>query len=379
MQVETFHFEKNTGWSLKNFPNLDSPETLILAFCAPEYFDNPAPLIELKKAFPHSFLAGCSTAGEIFKDSIKDHSISVATVKFDKSTINVAYAQINTTAESFTAGKQLAEKLFKPDLQAVLVLSDGLIVNGSALVEGLKKNLPAEVVITGGLAGDGSDFKKTWVLNKETPSSNTITAIGLYGKDIEVGYGSKGGWDIFGPERMITKSEGNVLYEIDGQPALALYKKYLGDRAQELPAAGLLFPLAISEKPSSYKQVVRTILSVDEATQSITFAGDMPQGWYAQLMKANFDRLIEGASKAGQLAKSQIHSPKNCLGIAISCVGRRLVLGERTEEEVEASHDMLGKDTSLIGFYSYGEISPSGLGSCDLHNQTMTLTTISEK
>jgi hypothetical protein len=201
----------------------------------------------------------------------------------------------------------------------------------------------------------------------------------MYGDSIEIGYGSKGGWDSFGPERLITRSQGNVLYEIDGQPALSLYKKYLGDRAKDLPAAGLLFPLAIREKPLSENQVVRTILSTDESKQSITCAGDVPQGWTAQLMRANLDRLIEGASIAGQLAKSQIVSPKNYLGIAISCVGRRLVLGERTEEEIEASLDMLGTNSSLVGFYSYGEISPSGLNACDLHNQTMTLTAISEK
>ncbi|MBN9288380.1 MAG: hypothetical protein BGO43_14035 [Gammaproteobacteria bacterium 39-13] len=379
MHVETFHFEKNTGWSVKKFPNLDSKDTLILAFCAPEYFDNPQPFTELKEAFPNSIFAGCSTAGEIFKKSINDHSISVAAVKFDKSRVRSATAQVEVTSESFSAGQQLAKALLKEDLQAILILSDGLVVNGSTLVEGLKQHLPPHVIVTGGLAGDGSDFKKTWVLQKDVPVSHSVTAIGFYGKDLEIGYGSRGGWDIFGPERLITRSNGNVLYEIDGQPALALYKKYLGDRAKELPSSGLLFPLAISEKPLNAKQVVRTILSVDEKNQSITFAGDIPEGWYGQLMKANFDRLIDGASKAGELAKKQIHSPENCLGIAISCVGRRLVLGDRTEEEVEASHDMLGENSSLIGFYSYGEISPSGLGSCDLHNQTMTLTAISEK
>lgn len=379
MRVETFHFTQNTGWSVKQFPKLDSPDTLILAFCAPEYFDNPEPLKQLKEAFPNAHFAGCSTAGEIFKNSINDHSISVAAVKFDKSRINTASAQIEVASESFSAGTQLAKVLLKNDLQAVLILSDGLVVNGSTLVEGLKQNLPENVVVTGGLAGDGSNFKKTWVLQKDKPISHSVIAIGFYGNDLEIGYGSKGGWDIFGPERLITRSNGNVLYEIDGQPALELYKKYLGDRAKELPSSGLLFPLAISEKPLSAKQVVRTILSVDEKDQSITFAGDIPQGWYGQLMKANFDRLIEGASKAGELAKMKINSPQECLGIAISCVGRRLVLGERSEEEVEASHEMLGENSALIGFYSYGEISPSGLGSCDLHNQTMTLTAISEK
>jgi hypothetical protein len=59
-------------------------------------------------------------------------------------------------------------------------------------------------------------------------------------------------------------------------------------------------------------------------------------------------------------------------------VGRRLVLGSRTEEEIEATLEVLPKGTQQIGFYSYGEISPYTAGTCDLHNQTMTLTTLSE-
>jgi hypothetical protein len=378
MQVKTFHYKKNTGWSINQFPALDSKDTLVLAFCAPEYFDNPEPLIELRAAYPQSCIAGCSTAGEIYNDTIYDNSISVAVTKFEKSKVNIVTVDIHNAAQSFEAGEKLAQSLKKDNLKSIIVLSDGLSVNGSALVEGLKMNLNPSVIITGGLAGDGSNFKKTWILHQDKFFHNSITAIGLYGNDIEIGYGSKGGWDIFGTERLITHSEGNVLYEIDGQPALTIYKKYLGDKAKDLPSSGLLFPLAISEKPLSKNQVVRTILAVNEENQSLTFAGDIPQGWYAQLMKANFDRLIEGASVAGHLAMSQIHVPQNTLNLAISCVGRRLVLGERSEEEVEASLEALGKDAALIGFYSYGEISPSGLGGCDLHNQTMTLTSISE-
>ncbi len=378
MQVETFSYKKDSGWSIKKFPELDSKETLILAFCAPEFFDNPAPLIELKLAYPKSYIAGCSTAGEIFNNTINDHSISVAVTKFDKSTISIATADIDNSKQSFEVGKLLTKQLKQENLKSIFILSDGLTVNGSALVEGLKEELDSSVVITGGLAGDGSNFKKTWVLNKDKPIYKSVTAIGMYGNNIEVGYGSKGGWDIFGPERLITRSEGNILYEIDGQPALDVYKNYLGEKAKELPASGLLFPLAIREKPLSKIEVVRTILSIDEKNKSLTFAGNIPQGWHAQLMKANFDRLIEGASIAGRLATSQINVKGNTLNLAISCVGRRLVLGERTEEEVEASLETLGKNASLVGFYSYGEISPSGLQSCDLHNQTMTFTTFGE-
>jgi hypothetical protein len=226
------------------------------------------------------------------------------------------------------------------------------------------------------LAGDGDRFEHTWVMVDGSPLEGRITAIGFYGDSVCFHHGSQGGWDIFGPERLITSSNGNVLYELDGRPALQLYKQYLGDLAEGLPATGLLFPLAIRQDPDD-RSLVRTILAVDEAEQSLTFAGDVPAGNRAQLMQANFDRLIGGAEQAAQQARNGDFGP--VLSIAISCVGRRLVLGDRTEEEVEATVAGLPPGSHQVGFYSYGEISPYSDGTCDLHNQTMTLTTISEK
>lgn len=378
MKIDTFNYKDGSGWSLKDFPKLDSKNTLILTFYAPQFNKKTELFQLLQKEYPISQLVGCSTSGEIYNDEVNDKSISVAVVKFEHSKIKVATNNITDNGQSYGAGISLAKELNDPSLKAVLILSDGLTVNGTQLVEGIKTVLPNNVIVTGGLAGDGKDFKKTSVLKSGVPTAQCISAIGFYGDPIEITYGSKGGWDVFGPERLITRSKDNILYEIDGEPALALYKKYLGERSSGLPATGLLFPLAISESLSG-TQVVRTILAVNEKDQSMTFAGNIPQGWYGQLMQANFDRLIQGSSDAGKAAMENQHSDNDRLAIAISCVGRRLVLGERSEEEIEATLDSLGHKSHLIGFYSYGEISPSGLSGCDLHNQTMTLTTITER
>ena len=190
---------------------------------------------------------------------------------------------------------------------------------------------------------------------------------------------SKGGWDRFGPERTVTRSEGNVLFELDGKPALDLYKTYLGERASGLPATALLFPLALRARAGEEKSLVRTILAVDESARSLTFAGDVPQGSLAQLMRANFDRLVDGAEGAALMTRGRCGKGRSTLAVAISCVGRRLVLGERTEEELEAVGDVLPEGARVLGFYSYGEISPFATGRCDLHNQTMTLTTLQER
>jgi len=226
-----------------------------------------------------------------------------------------------------------------------------------------------------------TDFKKTVVGLDKLPKSGNIVLIGFYGSSIKIGYGSLGGWDNFGPERVITKSDDHVLYELDGKPALALYKEYLGEKAKDLPGSGLLFPISLKLKTKKgEKQVVRTLLAVDEKDQSMTFAGNMPKGTSARLMKANFERLIDGAEGAANMSGKGSAMKDPDLAILVSCIGRKLVLKERIEEETEAVKGSLGGKTSMIGFYSYGEISPVAPAEkqCQLHNQTMTITTFKE-
>ncbi|HYE62632.1 MAG TPA: FIST N-terminal domain-containing protein [Phycisphaerales bacterium] len=375
--IETFTYDKKRGWS--NFPRIDSGRTLVVAFGWSGLREDPAPLRQLREAFPTSHIVGCSTAGEIQGTGLFDETISCAAIRFEHTTLSTVSAPVRSPEDSARAGNLIAEQLIRPGLRGVLVFSDGLKVNGSELVRGLAAALPASVVITGGLAGDGARFASTWVLRGGEPSDGLVTAVGLYGDRVRIGHGSKGGWDVFGPERVVTRSRGNVLLELDGKPALPLYKNYLGDRAKELPASALLFPLSLRRDRSDQNSFVRTILGVDEKDQSLTFAGDIPQGYLAQLMRANFDRLVEGAAQSALMTRSTNSSERPCLSIAVSCVGRRLVLGERTEEELERAMEVLPQGSAQVGFYSYGEISPFATGGCDLHNQTMTLTTITEE
>lgn len=378
MDLATFAYGPSPAWSVDQLPALDSARTLVLVFGAPEFNQCPEPLHELRRVYPNAHLAGCSTAGEILGSTVADGTLAVAVARFEGTALASAVAPVADDGASFAAGQSLAGQLARPSLRGVLVLSDGLRVNGSELVRGLRTALPAAVVITGGLAGDGDRFGATWVLHGDRIASGQVVAVGFYGDRVRLGHGSKGGWDIFGPERRVTRSSGNRLYELDGQPALELYKTYLGERAAGLPASALLFPLAVRADEAPDRQLVRTVLAVDEATQSMTFAGDIPEGNLAQLMRANFDRLIDGAAEAAAMAPHGGADAGPTLCVAISCVGRRLVLGERTEEELEATLDALPPGTRQVGFYSYGEISPLATGTCELHNQTMTLTTIAE-
>ena len=380
MKTEQTYWTAGKGWEPGTTGTFGSQAQLVLVFGSTGALHERAPLQEIRSAYPRAHLLGCSTAGEIYDTQVLDESLVATAIQFEGTTVQGTRIKLNGSSAGFAAGAHLAQQLDKAGLVHVFVLSDGLRVNGSELVAGLTEHLPPHVAITGGLAGDGTRFAETLVLWDEEPEQGSIVALGLYGDRLRVGYGSLGGWDSFGPERLITRSRGNVLYELDGQSALQLYKTYLGEYAQGLPATALLFPLSLRTQQSA-EPVVRTILSVDEDAQSMTFAGDLPEGGYAHLMKANFDRLIDGATGAARTSSAAIGSASPAdLAILISCVGRKLVLKQRIEEEVESVREVLGEHPALAGFYSYGEISPFTPGArCELHNQTMTITTFLER
>jgi hypothetical protein len=376
MQIHT-HTLQAGAWN----PAASEPDLaqLALVFTSAQQLADPAIWERLRALHPQARIIGCSTAGEIQGDSVHDDSLVCTGVRFERSQVSLATVRLDEGEGSATLGTLLAERLAKAGLAHVFVLSDGLQVNGSALVDGLRAGLPEGVAITGGLAGDGARFANTAVCVDGPTPSRQVVAVGLHGTALRIGYGCAGGWEPFGIERRITRSEGNVLYELDGEPALDLYKKYLGPHAAGLPATGLLFPLAVRPPEGDKQAVVRTILGIDEQARSMTFAGDVPVGYRARLMKSRVESLVDGAHGAAEAARGLHASDEPQLAILVSCVGRKLVMKQRVEEEVEVVREALGPGTVITGFYSYGELSPQDAGSpCELHNQTMTVTTFSE-
>ncbi|MFO1313308.1 MAG: FIST N-terminal domain-containing protein [Burkholderiales bacterium] len=380
MLLQTLAWQPRSGWSAPLAASMDSPSTLAVIFGGRASEDTARGVAEVAAQLPNSVLMGCSTAGEIHGDHVKDASLSVAIASFEGVSLRKVVSPIDNPIEAYAVGRDLGRALSSPGLRAVFVLSDGLNVNGSRLTTGLTEVLPRDVVVTGGLAGDGERFGSTWVVGDRAPRDRCVAAVGFYGERLRVGHGCHAGWSSFGPERTITRADGNVLYELDNKPALALYKTYLGERATGLPATALLFPLAVWEPGGGTTPLIRTILGVDEATQSLTFAGDIPQGHRARLMRTNIESLIQSAGLAGARAAQEFPESGSPLSIAVSCVGRRLVLGERTEEEIESVLEALPRGAAQVGFYSYGELSPRSRGGvCDLHNQTMTVTLLDER
>ncbi len=379
--MKTAQLQFGSGkWIVNDIPS-DFPAEkaqLVIVFGSGELVTSQSLFDDIKSKFPHADIVSCSTAGEILHREVYDDSAVVTAVYFEKATIKSVSVDINKNVNSFETGKTLMSRLNQDDLVSVLVISEGSFVNGSDLVAGFNELNNKNIPVTGGLAGDAARFAKTQVGLNTVAKEGTVVAIGFYGTNLAIGHSSFGGWDEFGKERVITKSTKNVLYEIDGKKALDLYKEYLGPYVDELPGSALLFPISLRTNDAD-KNLVRTILNVNEEDGSMIFAGNMPEGSKLRLMKVNFEKVINGSSIAATNTTLMQQEHKADLAILISCVGRKLILQDRTSEEVEAAQKVFGDQTAITGFYSYGELSPFNPGSnCELHNQTMTITTFTE-
>ncbi|MFZ2555581.1 MAG: FIST N-terminal domain-containing protein [Minisyncoccia bacterium] len=369
---------KDKGWETVGTDRLYVPAQVVFVFGARVLVGDGAIYQQIRNFYPGAYLILCSTAGEILGSEVRDGSIALTAVHFEKSIVRFAETTIPTTDDSLGVGKRLAEFLPVEGLVHAMVFSDGLEVNGTQLVRGINDNLPVSVTVTGGLVGDGADFKETLVGRDAPGERRKVVLLGFYGDALKVGFGSFSGWEGSGVKHVITKSKGNVLYEMDGKPALGIYKEHLGEKAAGLPSSALLFPLKLHTDGVS--DVIRTILGVNEADQSMTFAGDMPEGVTAEFMKASLEKLVAGAAAAASLSMRQIGLVAPELAILVSCVGRKLVFGEHVADEVRAVRTTLGEQAIVTGFYSYGELCPGAEGQhqCLLHNQTMTITTFRE-
>lgn len=350
----------------------DDDNVLAIAFADASVAEHPdRPITQLTSAWTGRALIGCSTGGQVHGDAVLDHSMVVTVLRFETTMVRCAHVDLTRSGSARRAGRELAETLAEPGLAAIFVLVDGLSVNGTALTEGIADVLP-EVPVSGGLAADGDRFAHTWTVIDGELVEGHVSAVGFVGDDVEIGFGSMSGWEPFGPDRLVTRSFGNVLYELDGRRASDLYREYLGAQTDQLPAAGWLLPLAVTDLDG--RVAVRAVRDMHDGEGSITFVGDIAQGSTAQLMRGSIDGLVHGA----QLAAKRATSGHECVAIAVSSLGRRALLGERCEEELDAVLEALPDDVVLVGFLGYGELAPVD-GTNDVYDQTMTITTLGER
>jgi len=382
VKIDSLIWNMDNGWKINREEIINRDDaTIIFIFGTAKAMKENLFFKDIKQKYPNALLVGGSSAGTIYADEIIDDQVVASVLHLEKGSVKLAVENIIKIEDSFKIGEKLVSKLITDDLKHIVILTDSINLNGSMLVDGLNSIPNCKVPISGGMLGEeAQSFYNAYVLADSKAVTSIAIAVGFYGDEVETFYGSDSGWDDFGAERIITKSTGNIVYEIDGEPALDLYKKYLGNLANELPASGLRFPLNIWNSKEIEKPVIRTLMGIDEKERSLIFVSDVPEGFKAKLMKTNIDGLIDGSEKAiNQTGFMPNNKSAYCL--AVSCIGRRLILDQLTEEELVVINDYIGDKVELSGFYSYGEIAPFSkeLKTCRFHNQTMTVTVITEK
>jgi len=365
---------KEDDWIFTNDHVLSNP--LVLVFGSRFLLEKEDIYSEIRSFFPNGHLVFGTTSGEIFLNRVFDDSVTFTAIEFEKGNFIVHTENIlSHKKNAVKAGKALGKKFPEDNLKHLFVISEGSFVNGSDLITGLESQTLNKIPITGGLCGDGSRFEKTLASYNEKPKEGEIVVVGFYGDTLEITFAYGDGWIPFGPERTITKSSGNILWEIDNIPALNIYKNFLGEKASELPEAALFYPLSVKTPGSDYT-IGRTILNIDEKNNTMIMAGDVPEGSLVQLTMAHVDNMSDAAINASEIAmKGRKKDPE--IGLLTSCFSRKLVMDQRVEEEVEEVQYGIGADVAISGFYSYGEIA-SIQGKSMLLNQTLTLTLISE-
>lgn len=381
MLVRSSLWTPTSGWSAPLPAAPDATVQLVLSFGPVEPPDR-AWFSTIAERFPAAQHLYASGGGQIADGAVHDAHTVVTTISFDQATVHPVLRNGVDVENSRAVGADMGAELATiVGLRHVLLFAEGIGMNAAAFLDGLNPTLPPRMKVTGGLASNGILLTRSVIGLNDTPITGRVVALGLVGESLRIGNGSVGGWNFFGPERIVTRATVAEVFELDGERALDVYARYLGDFAKELPGSGLLFPLAVQ----TYKDgpiSVRTLLAINEAEGSMRFAGDIPTGSVVRLMRTTTDKLIDGAAQAAELARDGLVGAGSALTLCISCIGRRAVMRSRVEEEIEEVARLSGSST-VVGFYSNGEIAPPTDGrefaTAVLHNQTMTVTTISER
>ncbi|MFH1114932.1 MAG: FIST N-terminal domain-containing protein [Pseudomonadota bacterium] len=335
-------------------------------------------LLGVHEAVGTDAVVGCTTDGEISTGGFGTDSAVLAGVVTDQIQFHVVSAQ-GLGKDPLEAGRRIAVKL-PPEVSYVQIFSDGLTGNGCAILRGIASVLGEDVPIAGGTAGDAGRFRQTWQFHGPRVLTDSVTAIGFTG-DFTVGTGVSSGWSPVGTVKIVTRARANVVYELNGEPALDVFKRFLGRHADKLPAVGVEYPLGIVSKPGAPGEeeyhLIRATMSVSREEGSISFAGEIPEGAAVRLTCGDNDSILKATEEAVRRALAGLGAARPRMVFFYSCMARRIVLGRRTKEETEVLYRTLNKRLPLIGFYTYGEYCRLRAGGPSLfHNETATVSII---
>lgn len=356
---------------------------LIVVFATVNYGQEEV-LKGVKSAAKDALVVGCSGLRCIFNNHGFDKGVVAMAIAGDDIIFKSAVG-VNAQKDSYEAGHSLAKSLVDEATAILMIFMDAVGVNGSAVVRGIldgsRKNLP----IIGGMASDASTFTKTYEYHKGEVLSDTVVGVAMSGK-VSFGIGVQHGWQSIGLPVTVTKSEGAVIKEINGQPAIKFFEEYFGEEeAKQLhkPLSRIcyVYPLGMSVEGSD--ELLIRIAFVANEKGELACAGEIPQGSQIRLMLGDYEKAIEAAREAAQKAKEQLKGAKPKAAFVFNCAARYMLLGKRADEEIQAIQSVLGGEVPLIGFYTYGEQAPlrGDVGpkcSSLFHNETMTMILLGE-
>ena len=364
----------------------------LTVYASPKYNQDEITAIAAEKLGSEIPIVGASTAGEIAQNG-PSSTPAITMMMFASNTIKChATVVTDVTGNELVAGEALANQLLdqtEEPLELVIIHSDGLTVNPSAVLRGIKKALPGTPVV-GGSAGDDGQYKSTYqYCNGETYSS-AVVAMAFTGP-IKFAIGVRHGWSPISGFRTVTRSEGSVVHEIDHQPAIKLYEEFIGEaevaKLTEVTLAeiALSYPIGMMST-ETHNLLLRAPFYVDK-NGSITFGGEVPEGTKVQLMMGNKDQAVDAAEEAGISAAKEL-GDKPIAALIYSCHVRDSLYQSRDEskKEISAIQKSIGVDTPLTGFFTYAEQAPilgtnATLKTCDseTYNETIVTVLMSEK
>lgn len=365
---------------------LDADKADLAIVFASSKYDQEKMLSGVRSVSKNALLVGSSTAGEITTDGPANKP-SVAVMLMNAPEIKF-YAAVgeNIAADARAAGKKAAEevkKLAGAELKAFMMLPDVLVGNGADIVRGVLDSLGEHFPVVGGASGDDFKFVKTYQYLNDKVYSGAVVGLGLVG-NFKIGIGVKHGWLPVGTPMKVTKSQGAVLHELNGAPAINIYRDYFGEeeakqlQQETLAKLAITYPLGMTVAGSD-EMLIRDPITVDEKG-SITCAAEIPEGSEIQLMIGSREEAVKVAKIAAEKAVEQLDGAHPKAVIIFNCIARSKLFGEHSGEEISAIQEAVGRETPLIGFYTYGEQAPLGgevrnINKCNpaFHNETVVI------
>jgi len=332
-----------------------------------------------KKLGKYSFpIMGATTDGEIYankEDGVNevDGHIICMLIEMNPSSMEMTFIQIDENQDAFSIGEHIgmwAKSSFSTC--SIITLTSGLSFDNDAYTQGI---LSREIdYVFGGASGDGLLLEETTVFSNNMVSNHGVVALALDKSKIDI-LGSRAfGWKGIGKERIVTKASKNIVYEIDGQPAVDFYKNYLDITADDMPHVGIEYPLEVRLRNGQV--VYRAVLDIDEEHNSLVFAGHVEEKARVRISAPRGRNIINEVktSVVKVLKENPNFEPE--LALLFPCCSRKQVLGHLTSLEIESVYN--NSKVPMIGFFAYGEIGAFPGGYC-FHNETFVTAFLRER